>query len=117
MKWIADVDQQKELSLPVSQALALFNKLVRKISKKLTDIQKDAIGADIPMATPPKKRKEPRVHDETEADDGGSGGEASKSWQPIDANIDEELEEAGDEAMRALREKQRAMIESLDLSR
>ncbi|KAG8215554.1 GNAT acetyltransferase 2-domain-containing protein [Butyriboletus roseoflavus] len=107
---------EKELSLPVSQALALFNKLIRKVSKKLTDIQKEAIGADIPIAPPPEKSTESRVHDEIE-DDGSSTGEASKSWQPIEASIEDELDEAGDEATRSLREKQRAMIESLDLSR
>lgn len=115
-KLIADADQQKELSLPVSQALALFNKLVRKISKKLTDIQKEAIGADIPIITPQQNSTESRVHDEIDVD-GGSSGEPSKSWQPINTRVEDELDEAGDEATRVLREKQRAMIESLDLSK
>lgn len=92
----------------------MFNKLIRKISKKLSDIQKEAIGADIPVAPPPRNAV-PRGHDSGEGD-GGSSGEASKPWQPIEASVEEELDEAGDEVTRALREKQRAMIESLDLT-
>ncbi|KAH0826252.1 GNAT acetyltransferase 2-domain-containing protein [Lanmaoa asiatica] len=107
---------EKELSLPVSQALALFNKLIRKISKKLTGIQKEAIGADIPMAPPPKESTKSRVDDETEVD-GVSSEEASRAWQPIETRVEDELDEAGDEVTRSLREKQRAMIESLDLTK
>ncbi|KAF8550100.1 DUF699-domain-containing protein [Imleria badia] len=100
---------EAKLTLPVSQALALFNKLIRKISKKLTDIQKEAIGADIPIAPSPRNT-ESRVHC-------GSSEEALKPRQPIEASVEEELDEAGDEVTTALREKQRAMIESLDLSK
>ncbi|KAI0315366.1 tRNA binding domain-containing protein [Amylostereum chailletii] len=39
---------ESELQLPVSQALALFVKLVRKIATKLQDIYKAAIGATLP---------------------------------------------------------------------
>lgn len=88
---------------------------MRKISKKLTDIQKEAIGADIPVA-PPVRNTGSRVHDH-DGSHGGSTGEASKSWQPIEASVEDELDEAGDEVTRALREKQRALIESLDLSK
>ena len=109
-KLIADVGRQNELSLPVSQALALFNKLIRKISKKLTDIQKEAIGADIPVAPPPRNT-------ERRVGDGSNSGEASEPWQPIETSVEDELNEAGDEATTALREKQRAMIETLDLSK
>ncbi|KAF9236966.1 GNAT acetyltransferase 2-domain-containing protein [Melanogaster broomeanus] len=83
-------DVETELSLPVSQALALFNKLVRKISKKLTDIQKEAIGADIPLApVPPRKNVDSRV----------GAGEGGTAWKPLETS------------------KQRAMIDSLDLSK
>ena len=50
-------------------------------------------------------------------DDGGDNREASKPWQPIETSVEDELDQAGDEVTRALREKQRAMIESLDLSK
>ena len=88
----------------MNQALALFGKLVRKLSKRLHDIQKAAIEATIPEA-PPSKRAV-----------GGDGGE-SQNWKPVATALEDELKEAGDEATKALREKQRQMIDSLDLSK
>lgn len=98
---------EAELQLPVNQALALFGKLVRKLSKRLHDIQKAAIEATIPAAP-----ANLRIAD-------GEGAEKSDaaSWKPVAATLDEELKEAGDEATKALREKQRQMIDSLDLSK
>ncbi|KAG1849922.1 GNAT acetyltransferase 2-domain-containing protein [Suillus subalutaceus] len=93
-----------ELSLPVSQALALFVKVIRKITKHLVDIQKASIGADIPLALP------------TTTSRVGDGGEPTQ-WKPVETHIEDELNEAGDEATKALREKQREMIDSLDLSK
>ncbi|KAG1727820.1 GNAT acetyltransferase 2-domain-containing protein [Suillus lakei] len=93
-----------ELSLPVSQALALFVKVIRKITKHLVDIQKASIGADIPLAPPTTIS---RVGD----------GDGSTQWKPVETNVEDELNEAGDEATQALREKQREMIDSLDLSK
>ncbi|KAG2094228.1 GNAT acetyltransferase 2-domain-containing protein [Suillus discolor] len=93
-----------ELSLPVAQALALFAKVIRKITKHLVDIQKASIGADIPLALPTTTL---RV---------GDDGEPAQ-WKPVDTNIEDELNEAGDKATDALREKQRQMIDSLDLSK
>lgn len=93
-----------ELSLPVSHALALFVKVIRKITKHLVDIQKVSIGADIPLAPPTAIS---RVVD---------GGESTQ-WKPVETNVEDELNEAGDEATKALREKQREMIDSLDLSK
>ena len=98
---------QAELQLPVNQALALFGKLVRKLSKKLQDVQKAAISATIPDA-PPSARN--NVVD-------GADGVDGPGWKPVQTSIDDELDEAGDEATRKLREKQRAMIDSLDLSK
>ncbi|KAL4073177.1 GNAT acetyltransferase 2-domain-containing protein [Scleroderma yunnanense] len=105
---------EKELSLPVSQALALFVKLIRKISKKLTDIQKEGVGADIPLAL----HEDPPLLAAGENTDGTDGGNANKHpvWTPLRESIDEELDEAGDDATCMLRERQRAMFDALDLS-
>jgi N-acetyltransferase 10 len=91
-----------ELQLPVAQTLALFAKVVRKISKRLNDIQKAAIGASIPeaVATPSS-----RVNDER------------ADWVSVGINLNDELTQAGDDATNAMRVKQREMIDSLDLSK
>lgn len=101
------IRSQAELQLPVNQALALFGKLVRKLSKRLQDIHKAAIEATIPEA--PSKQ--------SIADGGDVGGKGKKSWKPLETSLEDELNEAGDEATKALREKQRQMIDSLDLSK
>ena len=97
---------QGELSLPVSQALALFVKVIRKITKHLVDIQKASIGADIPLAPPT-----------TISRVGADGGSVPMQWKPVETNVEDELNEAGDEATKALREKQGEMSNSLDLSK
>ncbi|TDL16212.1 DUF699-domain-containing protein [Rickenella mellea] len=90
-----------ELSLPVSQSLALFVKVIRKISKALLDIQKEAISAELPEAPTRVSRVDKEAH----------------NWRPMETSIDAELAEAGSKETRALQEKQREMIQSLDLSK
>jgi N-acetyltransferase 10 len=95
---------QTELQLPVSQALALFVKLIHKISSNLREIQKAAIGATIAAPAPASS-------------DGESVRRPIADVEPGLKTMEAELDAAGDEAATALREKQRAMIDSLDLSR
>ncbi|KAI6114088.1 GNAT acetyltransferase 2-domain-containing protein [Pisolithus sp. B1] len=102
---------EQELSLPVSQTLALFVKLIRKITKKLQGIQREAVGADIPPVAPSNLS---RVTSNVDAE--GTEGADGDTWKPINTSIEDELDEAGDEATRILRERQRAMFEALDLS-
>ncbi|KAI0052738.1 DUF699-domain-containing protein [Auriscalpium vulgare] len=95
---------ETELQLPVSQALALFVKLIRKISTKLLEIQKAAISATIPH---------------TVSADVGDGAQRSievASERGI-KDMETELNRAGHEVTTAMKEKQRAMIDALDLSR
>lgn len=94
---------QTELEVPVSQALALFAKVIRKVSKTLTDIQKAAISADFPAAA--------------EASVSRVDNDKQRDWKPMDVTVDAELAEAGSKETRALQEKQREMIQSLDLSK
>jgi len=79
--------------------------VIRKITKHLVDIQKASIGADIPLAPTTMISR---------ADD---GGEKPMQWKPVETTVEDELNEAGDEATKALREKQREMIDSLDLNK
>lgn len=80
-------------------------KLIRKISGNLQGIQKAAISATIPAPVSPSR-------------DGAGAtislvADADRGLKTMEA----ELEAAGDEVTTTLREKQRAMIDSLDLSR
>jgi N-acetyltransferase 10 len=85
--------------------LALFVKVVRKISKRLGDIQKDAITATMPELVDPSSAAS-RLGTVADFVDAQAIGD-----------LEDELNVAGDEATRLLREKQRAMIDSLDLKK
>ncbi|CAE7224675.1 unnamed protein product [Rhizoctonia solani] len=91
---------EAELDIPVNQALALFVKAIRKICTRLQNLHKEALGADIP--TQPAQL--PTKSDGTD-------------WKPLAQTVEEELQEAGNEVTRDLREKQREMIDALDLSK
>ncbi|KZT67219.1 DUF699-domain-containing protein [Daedalea quercina L-15889] len=93
---------ESELQLPVSQVLALFVKIVKKIGKRLNDVQRQAISAEMP--------EEPAA---SRIDGDGS----ATTWKPVKTSLTNELKDAGDEVTKSLREKQRQMIDSLDLSK
>lgn len=90
---------QAELTpLPVSQILALFVKIVRKFTTRLQDIQKAGVVA---TGDVPPLNATARI---------GGGG--------LQQSIEEELDEAGEAALREdeeRREQQREAIGSLDL--
>ncbi|TFK46145.1 DUF699-domain-containing protein [Heliocybe sulcata] len=96
-------EAETELQLPVSQTLALFVKLIRKIAKRLTDIQKEAISAELPAPRPRANNKESKSNGHT--------------FQPVQQRLEEELNEAGNEEARKMKEKQRELIDSLDLNK
>ena len=99
---------QEELNLPVNQALALFVKSIRKISRRLVDIRKSALEAELPSAPTTNGTGDQRTL---------KAAEALEKMKPVEVTIDDELREAGNEVTRELREKQREMINSLDLSK
>lgn len=96
------------MSLPVNQSLALFVKSIRKISKRLMDIQKSALEAELPPAPTVEGTGDQRTL---------KAVEALEKMKPVEITIDDELRKAGNEVTRELREKQREMIDSLDLSK
>lgn len=76
-------------------------KAVRKICTRLQSLHKVALGADIPEEAQAVRQK----------------GKDATDWQPLAQTVDEELQEAGDEATKQLRNAQREMIDALDLSK
>lgn len=74
---------------------------MRKICTKLQSLHKDALGADIPENPQQVQQK----------------GKDATNWQPLAQTVQEELQEAGDEATKQLRAAQREMIDALDLSK
>lgn len=89
--------------------------MIKKISKRLVDIQKAAISAELPL--PHVETVTSRVIDEEEVDEEvkEKKKEKEKKWKSVSAALEDELNEAGDEETRVLKEKQREMIDALDL--
>lgn len=100
-------DITKELNLPSNQTIAMFAKIIRKISIYFREVISQAIEETLPTEM---------LKDETIAD---MNGEEIKTYNAADAldKMEEDLEEAGNEAIKAMRERQREMINSLNLDK
>ncbi|KAJ3931785.1 MAG: GNAT acetyltransferase 2-domain-containing protein [Lentinula lateritia] len=98
---------ETELSLPVSQILAMLVKLILKITKCLKDVQKEGLTQSMPDHSTAVSFP---------SNDGPAASEG-ETWKNISATVEAELEAAGAEEKAAMkkRERQREMINSLDL--
>lgn len=76
--------------------MALFAKIVRKISKRLIDVQKAAINDQLPKSNAVSVRP-------------------AKETGAVSGLIEQELDEAGSDALKALQARQKEMLDSLDL--
>jgi N-acetyltransferase 10 len=102
-------DLQNELSLASNQVLALFVKIVKKFSQYFSKIETKAYEEETPKLVSSKK---------TEEGDGAKRDVADEdAWKPLTEDVDEDLEEAGNEVLDDLKTKQRELIDSLDLSK
>ncbi|KAK3321587.1 GNAT acetyltransferase 2-domain-containing protein [Apodospora peruviana] len=104
-----EVDQiAAELSMPPSQLLAVFMKILRKITTHLASLVSGAMEAEMPDANAIGVNRENAsgAHDDEIIDN---------KFVPLEANLEDELAEGGDEAMMELRTKQRELIDSLPL--
>ena len=84
-----------ELGLPTPQALALFVKAVRRIVASLRRVEKTHFSKEVGQA------------------------DQTQQWKPIQQTVEDELHQAGEEedAERRKREDQRALLDSMDLSK
>ena len=96
-------DVEKELGLPSSQLLAMFVKIVRKVSAHFRRILEGAIQETMPQANV-------RTNDEPDE-------VQPKKFAPLQSNLDAELREGGEEVDKELKEKQRALIDALPLDK
>ena len=93
-------DLEKELSLPSGQVMAMFIKIIKKASTTFREIEKEAIEKEMPH--------EPHRNGDVNGDE---------TFIPLEQDLDDEMEEAGDVVVSALKEKQRELINSLDLQK
>jgi N-acetyltransferase 10 len=101
-----DMDSlEKELNLPASQLLAMFIKIIRKISTNFRGLLEGAVEAALPERSAVTDVS--TAHDDVTDD----------KFQPLDVDLDEELREGGEEVDQEMKEKQRALIDALPLDR
>ncbi|PLN78094.1 putative nucleolar ATPase Kre33 [Aspergillus taichungensis] len=96
---------QSELSLPSSQLLAMFLKIVRKMSSHFRNLVEGAVADTLPAEKIPVSNAANDAHDES----------IDERFQPLAQNLDDELREGGKQVNSELREKQRALIDALPL--
>jgi N-acetyltransferase 10 len=98
----------EELSVQTSQVLAMFIKILRKITSHFASLVTGAIAADMPDPNKVGVSRENAagVHDDEVVDE---------KYVPLETRLEDELEEGGDEALSELRAKQRELIDSLPL--
>lgn len=104
-----DVDAiAQEINIPTSQVLAMFIKILRKVTAHFGTLVSAAAEADLPKAQQigVSRADASGAHDDEGIDD---------RFAPLNTSLEDELEEGGDEALKALRQKQREMIDSLPL--
>lgn len=96
-------DVEKELNLAMSQLLAMFVKLVRKVSMHFRDLQKNAIERNMPVGS---ERKAAPDEDD---------GVPMVDPEAVGKELANELAEGGEEFDEEERQRQRAMIDALPL--
>ena len=99
-------DVEKELGLPASQLLAMFVKIVRKVSSHFRALVEGAVAEGMPAP-------EPTTLDEDDVDR-ETNGETGK-FVALEKDLEDELREGGEDVHKELREKQRALIDALPL--
>ncbi|PWY87006.1 putative nucleolar ATPase Kre33 [Aspergillus heteromorphus CBS 117.55] len=95
---------EKELSLPSSQLLAMFLKIVRKMSTHFRNLVEGAVAETMPAAKAPVATE---AHDEV----------IEQRFKPLETGLEDELREGGQQVDDELREKQRALIDALPLDK
>lgn len=99
---------ESELSVPSSQLLAMFIKIMRKMSSHFSYLVTGAIEAELPQ----REAIGVSIEDASAA----HGDQVvDEKFLPLEMSLEDELDEGGDEAMKALREKQRELIDALPL--
>ena len=97
-------DVEKELGLPSNQLLAMFVKIVRKVSSHFRAL----VAGTVVEAMPTR----PIARDEED-----NGANREDKQKTVQKDLDQELKEGGEEVNRELKEKQRALIDALPLDR
>ncbi|KAI5954509.1 NAT10 [Candida jiufengensis] len=94
-----------ELNLPSNQAMAMFAKIIRKFSTYFRNVLTKSIESDMPELEDEQfKEIEGEIEDEVD-------------YEAIQKNLIDEIEEEGDEQIKEMKNKQKELINALDLEK
>ena len=96
-------DLEKELGLSNGQLMAMFVKVIRKVSTAFRSVVEGAVEQTMPAAM--------EINDATEDTEDST----EQRFRPLEKDLDEELREGGDEFNREERERARGLIDALPL--
>lgn len=100
-----DIDAvSTELNLPVNQTLAMFAKIVRKVTNSFRELLTKAIDAEMPFLADNAVNEMDGVVKEDQ-------------FVALEQTLEDELQEGGTEVMNELKAKQKELINSLDLTK
>jgi N-acetyltransferase 10 len=113
-------DLEKELSLQPSQLLAMFVKVIRKLTTHFRHLQESAIEKTLPPAAAPKQSNSNGTAADEDDDDEIITSAPAIDAAEVSSNLKSELNSAStaflaDEATRQRQEQNRALIDSLPL--
>ncbi|GMM34457.1 ribosome biosynthesis protein [Saccharomycopsis crataegensis] len=97
----------KELNLPVNQSMAMFAKIVKKMSSAFKEMVRKSIEETLP-----EEETDVRIREMN-----GEEIEAEMEVGDINKQMDKELEEEGRKVLEGMNETQKELIQSLDLSK
>lgn len=102
-------DLERELNLPSSQLLAMFLKIVRKVSTHFRALVEGAVADSMPADNVPVTVRSSDARAQEEAPD--------TRFKPLDTGLEDELKEGGQQVDDDMKEKQRALIDALPLEK
>ncbi|KAJ5245897.1 RNA cytidine acetyltransferase [Penicillium chermesinum] len=100
-------DIEKELNLPSSQLLAMFLKIIRKVSTYFRGVVEGAVAETLPAPQVPNTSASAAHDDEMVVD----------RFKPLETSLEEDLQEDTAQVSDEMREKQRALIDALPLDK
>jgi N-acetyltransferase 10 len=123
---------EKELGVPTSQLLAIFVKVIRKISTCFRVLKEGAVAATLPTRIAGAEdaaaialdgigpgnldaHAEGNVHAEQKTQDDKPTTTMNSRFAPLTQSLSDELAEGGRQVDREMKEKQRALIDALPL--
>jgi len=116
-------DVERELNVAMSQLLAMFVKVVRKISSHFRGLVEGEVAKGLPQAERAEDDGDEENVGESAGVDGDAGPGAEKKkkkerrFRALEQDLAEELKEGGKEVNDAERERIRSMIDSLPLDK